>query len=144
MIEVTSFLIKHLYEMMADYDQNDLDSLMVLMAQNQIPNLICDTIVELLFIFVSAALIIVLIALSEFYSEEVSCSFLADFGCPQKIIQATYWHISGTVNKECNNHFRLTRENFTLVEKYLNSISTTRLSLKEFLISTAKDYLEWQ
>ena len=50
MIEVTGFLLKHLYEMMADYDQNDLDSLMVIMAQNQIPNLICDTIVELLFI----------------------------------------------------------------------------------------------
>lgn len=90
MIEVTSFLLKHLYEMMADHDQNDLDSLMVIMAQNQIPNLICDTIVELLFIFVSAALIIVIIALSEFYSDDISCSFLADFGCPQKVIQATY------------------------------------------------------
>lgn len=88
MIEVTSFLLKHLYEMMADHDQNDLDSLMVIMAQNQIPNLICDTIVELLFIFVSAALIIVLIALSEFYSDEVSCRFLIGFGCPQKTIQA--------------------------------------------------------
>lgn len=82
MIEVTSFLIKHLYELMADHDQNDLDSLMLIMAQNQIPNLICDTIVELLFIFVSVALVIVIVALSEFYTDEVSCHFLIGFGCP--------------------------------------------------------------
>lgn len=81
MIEVTSFLIKHLYELMADDDQSDLDSLMIVMAQNQIPNLICDTIVELLFTFVSVALVIVIVALSEFYSDEVSCHFLVGFGC---------------------------------------------------------------
>lgn len=90
MIEVTSFLLKHLYELMADHDQNDLDSLMVVMAQNQIPNLICDTIVEMLFIFVSMLLVVVLIALSEFYSDEVSCRFLIEFGCPQKAIQSAY------------------------------------------------------
>lgn len=88
MIGVTSFLLKHLYEMMADRDQDDLDSLMVVIAQNQIPNLICDTIVELLFIFVSSALIMVIIALSEFYSDDVSCRFLMEFGCPKKAIQA--------------------------------------------------------
>lgn len=90
MIEVTSFLLKHLYELLADHDQNDLDSLMVIMAQNQIPNLICDTIVELLFIFVSMALIIVMVALSEFYNEEASCRFFVGFGCPQKAIQAAF------------------------------------------------------
>lgn len=90
MIEVTSFLLKHLYEMMADRDQDDLDSLMVIMAQNQIPNLICDTIVELLFIFVSVALVIVLIALSEFYSDDVLCRWLIGFGCPQKVLQSAY------------------------------------------------------
>lgn len=90
MIEVTSFLLKHLYELMADHDQNDLDSLMVIMAQNQIPNLICDTIVELLFIFVSMALIIVMVGLSEFYSDESSCRFFIGFGCPRKTIQASY------------------------------------------------------
>lgn len=89
MIELTSFLLKHLYELLADHDQNDLDSLMIMMAQNQIPNLICDTIVELLFIFVSMALIIVIVALSEFYSEEASCLFVG-FGCPQKSIQAAF------------------------------------------------------
>lgn len=90
MIEVTSFLLKHLYELMADHDQNDLDTLMVIMAQNQIPNLICDTIVELLFIFVSMALIIVMIALSEFYDDDMSCRFFVGFGCPQKSIQAAF------------------------------------------------------
>lgn len=90
MIGVTSFLLKHLYEMMADRDQDDLDSLMIIMAQNQIPNLICDTIVELLFIFVSVALVIVLIALSEFYSDDVPCRWLINFGCPQKVTQAAY------------------------------------------------------
>lgn len=90
MIELTSFLLKHLYELLADHDQNDLDSLMVIMAQNQIPNLICDTIVELLFIFVSMALIIVIVALSEFYNEETSCRLFVGFGCPQKAIQAAF------------------------------------------------------
>lgn len=90
MIEVTSFLLKQLYELMADHDHDDLDSLMVIMAQNQIPNLICDTIVELLFIFVAMALIVVLIALSEFYDDEVSCRFFIGFGCPQKSIQASF------------------------------------------------------
>lgn len=91
MIELTSFLIKHLYELMADHDQNDLDSLAVVMAQNQIPNLMCDTIVELLFIFVSVALIIVIVALSEFYSDDVSCHFLVSFGCPHgRLISSSY------------------------------------------------------
>lgn len=90
MIEVTGFLIKHLYEMMADYDQDDLDSLMVIMAQNQIPNLICDTIVELLFVFVSTALIIIILALSELYTDDITCSFLTDVGCPYKVTMATY------------------------------------------------------
>jgi hypothetical protein len=90
MIGVTSFLLKHLYEMMADRDQDDLDSLMIIMAQNQIPNLICDTIVELLFIFVSVALVIVLIALSEFYSDDVPCRWMINIGCPQKVTQSAY------------------------------------------------------
>lgn len=90
MIELTSFLLKHLYEMMADHDQDDLDSLMVIMAQHQIPNLICDTIVELLFIFVSMALVIILLALSEFYNDEAPCRWLIGFGCPQKVTQASY------------------------------------------------------
>lgn len=90
MIEVTSFLLKHLYELMADQDQNDLDALMVIMAQNQIPNLICDTIVELLFIFVAMALIVVMIALSEFYDDEMSCRFFIGFGCPQKSVLAAF------------------------------------------------------
>lgn len=90
MIEVTSFLLKHLYELMADHDQNDLDALMVIMAQNQIPNLICDTIVELLFIFVAMALIVVMIALSELYDDEMACRFFINFGCPQKSTLAAF------------------------------------------------------
>lgn len=90
MIELTSFLLKHLYELMSDTDQTDLDSLMLAMAQNQIPNLICDTIVEFLFIFVSVALILILMSLSDFYSDEVTCHVLSRAGCPYKFISSHY------------------------------------------------------
>lgn len=90
MIEVTSFLFKQLYELLADHNQNDLDSLVLVMAENQIPNLICDTIVELLFIFVSVALVVIVLALSEFYSDDMSCTFLYGFSCAPKALQASY------------------------------------------------------
>lgn len=84
MIEVTSFLFKQLYEVMSDDDQEDLDSLMAVMSQNQIPNLICDTIVELLFIFVSVTLLMVVFSLADFYKDDMSCYFLAGLTCPKR------------------------------------------------------------
>lgn len=91
MIELTNFLLKQLYELMADHDQNDLDTLMLVMAQNQIPNLICDTIVEFLFILVTVALVMVTLALSEFYTEDYSCiGCFASVGCPRKSILSAY------------------------------------------------------
>lgn len=90
MIELTSFLLKHLYELMADSDQTDLDSLMLLMAQNQLPDLICDTIIELLAIFVSVALIWILLSLSEFCGDGLSCHIISAAGCPSKVIEASY------------------------------------------------------
>lgn len=90
MIEVTSFLFKQLYELMSDDDNNDLDTLMAVMSQNQIPNLICDTIVELLFIFVSVALVVIVLSLADFYSDDISCYFLVGLTCPDKVKQVAF------------------------------------------------------
>lgn len=90
MIELTGFFFKHLYELMSDHDQNDLDTLMLVMAQNQIPNLICDTIVEFLFIFVSVALVVIILSLSEFYFEDVSCDFILGTSSWHKTLQSSY------------------------------------------------------
>lgn len=75
---------------MSDSDESDLDTLMLVMARNQIPNLICDTIVEFLLIFVSCALILITMSLSDFYTDQVSCHMLNRVGCPQKYILSQY------------------------------------------------------
>lgn len=68
MTSVTSFLLKHLYELMADPDDsNDSDLMLMFLADNQWPDLICDTFVELISLSVIVAMIWISVAIIELH-----------------------------------------------------------------------------
>lgn len=89
MITLTSFLLKHLYELMADdvEESNEFETILIFLANNQLPDLICDTFVELLCFGVIFALIWVFVAITELNEIEGShCHLVSTLGCPSKII----------------------------------------------------------
>lgn len=91
MINLTSFLLKHLYELMADDvdDSSEFEPILLFLANNQLPDLICDTLVELLCFGVVFALIWVLVAITELNEFESShCHLVSTFGCPSKTISS--------------------------------------------------------
>lgn len=89
MITITGFLLKHFYELMADDvdDSSDFEPILRFLADNQLPDLICETFVEMLSFGVVFALIWVFVAITEF--NEISgshCSIVSTLGCPSKSI----------------------------------------------------------
>lgn len=87
MITLTSFLLKHLYELMADDESSEFEPILLFLANNQLPDLICDTLVEFLCFGVIFALIWVFVAITELNDTEGShCHLVSTFGCPTKTI----------------------------------------------------------
>lgn len=89
MTSMTSFLLKHLYEMMADGvdDSNDFEPLLVFLANNQLPDLICETFVESISFGVMFAIIWLFVAISELNEIDRSHSgVMSTLGCPTKAI----------------------------------------------------------
>lgn len=87
MASMTSFLLKHLYELMADGvdDSNDFEPLLVFLANNQLPDLMCETFVESISFGVIFAIIWVFVAISELNEIEGSqCRMMSSLGCPTK------------------------------------------------------------
>lgn len=80
---MTSFLLKHLYEFMADSDDsNEFEPLIAFLANNQLPDLICDTFVELISFSIVFALIWVFVAITELNETDGShCSLVTTVGC---------------------------------------------------------------
>lgn len=91
MISLTGFLLKHLYELMADDadESNEFEPILMFLANNQLPDLICDTFIELLSFGVVFALIWVVVAISElheFGNGGSHCHLVSTIGCPSKAI----------------------------------------------------------
>lgn len=92
MISFTGFLLKHLYELMADHsdDSSDFEPILIFLANNQLPDLICDTFVEILSFGMMFAIIWVFVAITELNEIEGShCHLVSTLGCPSKVIVAS-------------------------------------------------------
>lgn len=91
MFNITNFLLKSLYVLMADESNSsdDFESILFFLANNQLPDLICETLVELMCFGVVFALIWMLVAISELNDTSGShCNFVTTHGCPVKMIQS--------------------------------------------------------
>lgn len=87
MAGMTSFLLKHLYELMADGVEDSNEPLLAFLANNQLPDLICETFVESISFGAIFAIIWVFVTISEFDEIEGShCRMMANLGCPTKAI----------------------------------------------------------
>ena len=90
MISFTGFLLKHLYELMADEadeSSSDFEPILMFLANNQLPDLICDTFIELLSFGVVFALIWVFVAITELNDiGSTHCHLVSTLGCPSKSI----------------------------------------------------------
>jgi hypothetical protein len=89
MISLTGFLLKHLYELLADDvdESSEFEPILIFLANNQLPDLICDTFVELLSFGVVFALIWVFVAVTELNEIGGShCHLVSTLGCPSKAI----------------------------------------------------------
>jgi len=89
MISLTGFLLKHLYELMSDDadESSEFEPILMFLANNQLPDLICDTFIELLSFGVVFALIWVFVAITEMHEIGGShCHLVSTIGCPSKII----------------------------------------------------------
>lgn len=89
MITLTGFLLKHFYELMADDvdESSDFEPILMFLADSQLPDLICDTFVEMLSFGVVFALIWVFVAITEI--NEISgshCNIVSTLGCPSKSV----------------------------------------------------------
>lgn len=91
MIGLTSFLLKHLYELMADDvdESSEFEPILIFLTNNQLPDLICDTFVEMISFGVIFALIWVFVAITELNEIEGShCHLVSTLGCPSKAIMS--------------------------------------------------------
>lgn len=80
--------MKHLYELMADEaaeESNEFEPILIFLANNQLPDLICDTFVEMVSFAIIFALIWVFVAITELNEIEGShCRLVSTLGCPIK------------------------------------------------------------
>lgn len=93
MFGMTSFLLKQLYELMADdADSTDFEPILLFLANNQLPDLICETFIEMLTISVVLAFIWIFVAISDINSvtDGSHCKLISTFACPTKSIMSDY------------------------------------------------------
>lgn len=86
---MTSFLLKHLYELMADDvdESSEFEPILLFLANNQLPDLIWETFLELLCFGVVFALIWVFVAITELNETDGShCHLVSTIGCRSKTI----------------------------------------------------------